>query len=104
MPIRLRFRFQVDPDTIHAQNQAFFEVTEEEQSTKPALTITEAQAIPGDSNGDRRVNLVDYAALWTCLGGPDVDVFGACDIFDFTEDGDVDLEDVRDFGLYYTGP
>jgi len=50
-------------------------------------------AVPGDTNGDRRVDLADHAALASCLAGPGSPVVDACQPADLTGDDRVDLSD-----------
>jgi len=58
---------------------------------------------PGDIDTNGTVDLADYALVWSCLAGPDVDTppagcgagtFGRCDL---DGDADVDLADGADF-------
>jgi hypothetical protein len=57
----------------------------------------------GDWDGDGDVDLVDFAALADCLGGPGVDATEDCVSSDLDMDGDVDLADfgvfTRSFGI-----
>ncbi len=94
------FRFQIDPETTHDSNQAFMDVLEAEPNTKPLLTVTER--VPGDYDGDRDVDMIDFSALTTCLSGPGSRVSPACAVFDFDADADVDLEDLQSFEEYYS--
>ena len=57
-------------------------------------------ALPGDLDGDGDVDLVDHAALVSCLAGPDVPA-AACDAVDFDRDGDVDIIDVAAFQVVF---
>ncbi|MCP4246079.1 MAG: hypothetical protein GY778_03430 [bacterium] len=58
----------------------------------------------GDDNGDGNVDLVDYTALADCLSGPGTPYSpGTCSVFDFDEDGDVDLWDHAEFWLVFDG-
>jgi len=55
---------------------------------------------PGDYNGDGNVNLDDYAYWDDCMTGPGAEsVTSECEVFDFDEDVDVDLEDFAAFEL-----
>ena len=69
----------------------------------PELIIT---AVPsGDSNGDGHRGLVDAISLANCVSGPDMlplpitglDTLQCLFLFDFDEDGDVDLADAGTF-------
>jgi len=61
------------------------------------LTSAECDGAKGDYNGDSLVNLTDYAALGDCMTGPGGGVLPGCGIFDFLDDGDVDLPDYAAF-------
>lgn len=58
----------------------------------------------GDHDADGDIDLDDYAALPDCLTGPDVPATVLCTLFDFNDDADVDLMDVADFQVEFTGP
>ena len=47
----------------------------------------------GDADGDGDVELDDHAAFSACLVGPGGEVLSGCEMFDFDDDGDVDLSD-----------
>lgn len=75
----------------------------------PMLTVRFAP--DGDSDKDQWVGLYDYADLSECVGGPGANPPGLglltseeclC-VFDFDEDGDVDLPDVRAFEDAFSG-
>ena len=93
---RVAFRFQINPDTPHNRNQAFIDALDDEPSTKPFLTIDEAQ-LPGDSDGDGDVDLADYSTFFDCMEGPAIPFDTGCDVFDFDQQGDVDLRDFATF-------
>lgn len=68
--------------------------------------------VPGDADGDGRVDLADYLVFYDCMAGPDAtpsppppttpeDCLAA---FDFAGDQDVDLPDFAEFVLVFTGP
>lgn len=61
--------------------------------------------VDGDVDGNGRIDLSDYAALYGCLAGPDaaVDQGCACTV-DIDRDADVDLADVLDQMISFTGP
>jgi hypothetical protein len=60
-------------------------------------------ALLGDYDADGDIDLDDYVALPDCLTGPDVPATVLCTLFDFNEDADVDLMDVADFQVEFTG-
>jgi hypothetical protein len=52
----------------------------------------------GDADGDGVIDLDDYAALYSCLNGPDVpSTGGVCDVFDFNDNDHIDLFDAAQF-------
>lgn len=60
--------------------------------------------IPGDYNGDSRVDLVDFEAFLTCFTGPDDGpYFPACETFDLDSDDDIDFGDFGALQLVFTG-
>lgn len=59
--------------------------------------------VPGDGNGDCRIDLVDYASLAGCLSGPGVCVASSCYLYDIDDDCDVDLLDAARFCNRFTG-
>ncbi len=61
------------------------------------MIVQRGCALPGDVNGDCRVNLTDYVALAACLQGPGVPYLPECTPLDLDPDGDLDL---RDFALF----
>jgi hypothetical protein len=63
-----------------------------------------AGGIPGDSDGDDDVDLVDFAAFQLCYTGSSAGpVDENCQTFDFDDDTDVDLTDFGAFQLVFTG-
>ncbi len=57
-------------------------------------SITLDRYADGDFDRDLNVDLFDYSEFFGCMSGPDIP-FGdpACTVFDFDEDGDVDISD-----------
>ncbi len=98
--IAIGFRFQIDPDTLHAINQVFIDALDSDPTTKPALSI-EAN-LRGDSDLDKDVDLFDFNDFLACMQGPEESLYVACDTFDFDLDGDVDLADRASFQVYAT--
>ncbi len=99
---KVAFRFQINPDTPHDRNQAFIEAFDDEPSTKPFLTISEAQ-IPGDADGDGDVDFADFSAFADCMDGPEIPFDADCGVFDLDQEGDVDLHDFAAFQWVFTG-
>ncbi len=59
----------------------------------------------GDYNGDRRVDLIDFAAFQVCFTATDSRSYPAgCEALDFDYDGDVDLVDFARFLTVFAGP
>lgn len=87
------FRFQVDPDTSFALNQAFIDALESEPTSKPFLRIQDG--LPGDITGDGEVNLDDSASFVDCMAGPTGGVAGGCEASDLNTDVAVDLRDFQ---------
>lgn len=67
------------------------------------IAETTCSELFGDLNGDGVFDLSDYASLPGCLTGPDGGVLEGCAIFDANQDGDVDLLDVADEFIDFTG-
>ena len=82
-----------------------------EDARAPTLEVVYTIRPIGDVNNDCLANLMDHIALAECVNGPDVSpdpapplTIEAClAAFDFDGDGDVDMPDVGDFGLVFTG-
>jgi hypothetical protein len=68
-------------------------------------SLTELPFLPGDYDGNGRVDFPDFIALGDCLSGPDaVPASQAClDGFDSDADGDVDVRDASVFAELYEG-
>ena len=96
---RIGFRFQINPATLYVNNQAFMDAVDSDPTTKPALILNDI--VPGDGNGDRVVDLVDYASLSTCLSGPGIRPPAGCTVFDLDGDQDVDYRDAALFTSYF---
>jgi len=69
------------------------------------LRIIEPPAAPreGDFDGDGDVDLIDFALLIDCMGGPDVPVDGECVQVDSDSDADVDLADAVWWSVRFDG-
>jgi len=81
----------MDPNSPHEGNQAFMDIEDTDNSTKPLLTVpTNAY---GDRNADGAITAADFALFPECMAGPDVAVVAACAAYDFDVDGDVDAVD-----------
>ncbi len=52
---------------------------------------------PGDLNGDRSIDLADWAEFAACIAGPGVPIEPPCDLADMDLDRDVDLSDAALF-------
>ena len=62
------------------------------------------RAIAGDWDDDADLDRDDFAQLFFCLQGPEIDVFGEyCYFFDFDFDSDADLVDFASFQEEFTG-
>ncbi len=68
------------------------------------LSSAQCVATKGDYNGDTTVNLADFVAFPECMTGPGGGILPGCGIFDFLNDGDVDLDDFARFQLAFSGP
>jgi hypothetical protein len=58
----------------------------------------------GDCDGDRDVDLLDFAEFQVCFSGEGGGVSMGCECADLDGDDDVDLEDCGDFEDVLTGP
>jgi hypothetical protein len=74
------------------------------------VLVPHEPGVNGDFDGDLAVNLVDYRYFGDCLNGPaelpNPTTGAGCgniclDVFDFDSDGDVDLNDYRQFQLLF---
>lgn len=93
------FRFQINPHTSHTQSQAFVDANEDDQTTKPVLTLEDV--VPGDANGDRVVDALDAAQFVTCMDGPDIRADSGCAALDLDADNDVDQRDFASFQRFF---
>ncbi len=100
---RVAFRFQINTDLPAPVGEAFIEAYDGEPSTKPYLTITDLVLL-GDADGDNDVDMDDYAAFASCLGGPLDSVEPECEALDLDDSGTVDLHDFLAFQMVFTGP
>ena len=102
VPLGSQTRIGIDRDL-----DGFYDRDEIESCSDPANTASTPNnvVITGDYNADGRVELADYASLHGCLSGPDDAASLACQCwFDFDGDGTVDLHDMINFMLNFTGP
>ena len=60
--------------------------------------------LPGDCDRNGQVNLIDFATLADCVGGPDFDVPAECDCPDVNLDAHVDLLDFAGLQLRFSYP
>ena len=88
---RLALRFQIAPDSPYDGNQAFMDIVDTDNSTKPLLTVPSTAY--GDANGDGAIDEADFAFFPSCMLGPGVGVDSFCAVYDFDVDGDVDAVD-----------
>jgi hypothetical protein len=65
------------------------------------VPFSQCNSARGDHNGDGSIDLTDYSAFPECLAGPNEMTPPACEVFDFSEDGHVAIDDYaalqRDF-------
>ena len=67
--------------------------------------ITGVGHVPGDSDADGDVDMLDFARLQACFTGPGpASPARGCCFFDFEPDGDIDLNDYAVFHAALTGP
>ncbi len=59
--------------------------------------------LPGDSDGDGDVDLLDFRAFLECETGPAGIAAAECQLFDFDEDDDIDRHDFAAFQHFFTG-
>lgn len=97
---RLALRFQIAPESPHDANQAFMDIDDSDNTTKPTL-MTPTVAY-GDDNADGAIDLTDYAGFPFCLLGPGQQASSDCRVFDFDVDGDVDAVDAAWFANMQT--
>ncbi len=72
--------------------------------TDVVANVVNYSYIPGDADGNGRINLADVAEFQRCFG--ETDVTGRCAAFDFNDDNTVDLTDYPEFqaALSLPGP
>ncbi|GJM25095.1 MAG: hypothetical protein DHS20C16_15100 [Phycisphaerae bacterium] len=59
------------------------------------VVSTTCNGINGDHNGDDQIDLQDQAAFSPCMQGPSGGLLPECGVFDFEQNGDVDLADLQ---------
>ncbi len=72
--------------TLHAENACGAAVSN-------AVTVLVEGCGAGDADGDTDVDMRDVGIFQRCFTGSSANANGACDIFDYDQDGDVDLLD-----------
>lgn len=97
---KLGLRFQIDPDTVLDSNQAFMDIIDTDDNSKP--TVYSPSTVLGDGNRDGVIAVDDLPSLTACLGGPGDTVSTSCLVFDFDADFDVDAADVAWFARVHT--
>jgi len=60
--------------------------------------------VPGDCDGDHRVDFDDFEIFSACMAGPEYGVAPECSCADPDGDGDADLADFALFQRAFTGP
>jgi hypothetical protein len=60
-------------------------------------------SVPGDCDGDGDIDLADYLCFAACFEGPETSVSPDCGDFDYDQDTDVDLFDLAEFQVLFTG-
>lgn len=94
------FRFQIDPASEAELNLAHIDARDDSpEETKPILTVS----VPGDTNADDIVDLVDFYAFAGCLKGPGASTSPLCRSLDLDCDSDIDLSDFARFQTGFTG-
>lgn len=101
---KVAFRFQINPATPNAVNQAYIDALDSDQSTKPRLVIGPAPAVAGDTDGDGDVDAADFLGFPACMTGPVALADAPCAVYDFNADGHVDLADFELFQGYASSP
>ncbi len=65
---------------------------------------TPCTGLPGDYDGNERLDQIDFNQFQSCIAGPESSIGPGCAVFDFNGDGDVDLLDIGEFQIAFTGP
>lgn len=99
--IAVGFRFQIDPNTPNARNQAFIDAQDVDKSTKPNLVIEDKMRFDTDDDDD--VDAEDYLLFSDCMSGPAVLYTVRCIEFDSNYDDHVDLRDFQSLQRIFTG-
>jgi len=60
--------------------------------------------VPGDCDGDHRVDFDDFEIFGACMAGPEFGVIPECSCADLDGDGDADLADFALFQRAFDGP
>lgn len=60
--------------------------------------------VPGDCDGDHRVDFDDFGIFGACMTGPGSGIIPECSCADLDGDGDSDLTDFALFQRAFTGP
>jgi hypothetical protein len=97
---RIGLRFQIDPDSPFDSNQAFMDISDADDMTKPAIYVP--TTVLGDADRNGVIEVSDFATFPECMGGPDDTVSSSCLIFDFDADFDVDAADAAWFAVTHS--
>lgn len=68
-----------------------------------APTYASFRCLPGDCDCDDDVALDDFACFFGCVTGPEGKLPYGCDVFDFDNNGHIDMADFAELQLAFTG-
>jgi len=103
------FRLSEFPQVVGGQLRIRFTTSDLSRDSLTEAAIDEfhvraldCTTLPGDANGDGKVDLVDFGRLRACWMGPmKAPADPACGAFDLHRDGRVDLKDFQDFENHF---